>query len=54
MKKRVLKVEITWSQRKAKVTSLTGGHVAMCFDLGDTMEIEVSEQRRLAPRKRKA
>jgi hypothetical protein len=42
---KLLKIEISWSRRKAKVTSLTGGHVAKCLDLGDKMEIEISRLR---------
>jgi hypothetical protein len=39
---KLLKIEIRWGARKAIVTSLTGGHIAKCFDLGNTMEIEIS------------
>mgnify|MGYP001599854286 CR=1 FL=1 len=41
----LLKIEITWSKRTAKVTSLTGGHDAKCLDLGDRMELEIGVRR---------
>lgn len=39
--KKLIKIEVTWSTRCVKVTSLTGGHEAFCLDLGDLMEITV-------------
>lgn len=43
--RKVLRVDITWSKRVTRVTSLTGGHIAQCLDLGDRMEIEIVELR---------
>lgn len=40
--RKVLRIDITWSKRVARVTSLTGGHDAKCLDLGDKMEIEIT------------
>jgi hypothetical protein len=37
-----IKVEINWEKRVAKVTSLTGGHVATCLNLGQEMQIVIS------------
>ena len=45
---KLLKIEITWSKRVARVTSLTGGHSAKCLDLGDRMEIIISSGRKQA------
>lgn len=47
--RKVLRVDITWSKRVARVTTLTGGHIAKCLDLGDRMEIEIAE-RKAVPR----
>jgi hypothetical protein len=44
-KRKLLRIDITWSKRVARVTSLTGGHVAKCLDLGDRMEIEIAVER---------
>lgn len=43
---KLLKIEIAWNKRVAKVTSVTGGHVAKCLDLGDKMQIEIYAKRK--------
>ena len=40
--RKLLKIDIRWRTRKATVTSLVGGHIAKCWDLGDKMTIEIS------------
>ena len=39
----VLEILINWPLRKVTVTSKTGGHVATCYDMGNTMEIKIDE-----------
>jgi hypothetical protein len=41
---KLIKVDITWSKRLANVTSLTGGHLVKCLDLGDKMELLISRK----------
>lgn len=41
--RKLIKMEVTWSTRMIKVTSLTGGHEAKFYDFGNVAEVEIDE-----------